>query len=65
MALKISKDEQAKRDATERKRHDCEVRYVAKQSAKWIKNHLKGVGEIRGELARIKLRSDVLKIWEK
>ena len=50
---------------TEEYRHQKEVEYVAKQSAKWIKNHLKGVGEIRGEPARIKLRSDVLKIWEK
>lgn len=45
---------------TEQFRHECEVRYVAKQSENWIKNHLRKVGQIRGEAAGIKLKNDVL-----
>jgi len=46
-------------------RHDCEKRFVAKQSAAWIKEFLEGVEKKRGIAARNKLRNDVLKIWEK
>jgi len=46
-------------------RHDCETRFVAQQSAAWIKEFLEGVEKKRGLVAKNKLRNDVLKIWEK
>ena len=50
---------------TEPERHRLEVEYVAKQSNEWIKTHLEGVKEKRGELAYQRLRQDVLKVWKK
>lgn len=50
---------------TEHHRHITEVNYVSQQSDEWIRSYLAGVEEKRGAAARIKLRSDVAKIWRK
>lgn len=43
-------------------RHECEVRYVAKQNSKWIKEFLEKVKVKRGDDAYHRLRNDVLKV---
>ena len=50
---------------TEQHRHECESRFVASKDAEWIKTHLAGVFEKRGESAYNKLRNDVDKLWKK
>lgn len=50
---------------TEAYRHQTEVNYVSQQSEEWIRTHLAGVEKVRGVAARVKLRSDVIKLWRK
>ena len=48
---------------TEQARHSCEVNYLCKHGADFIKSYLEKVQEKRGFLAYKKLRDDVAKIW--
>ena len=51
--------------STETERHQKEVKFVAAHDDDWIKTHLAGVFEKRGESAYNKLRNDVEKLWVK
>ena len=51
--------------ATEQARHSCEVNYLCKHGAEFIKNYLEKVQEKRGFDAYIKLRDDVAKLWKR
>ena len=51
--------------ATEQERHSCEVNYLCKHGADFIKSYLEKVHEKRGFESYKKLRDDVLKLWKK
>lgn len=48
-------------EATEQERHRCEVEFAESKEDQWIKEHLAGVFEKRGQVAYNKLRNDILK----
>ena len=47
--------------ATEKERHEAEVNYASQQTNEWIKEHLAGVFQKRGQVAYNMLRNDLLK----
>ena len=49
---------------TEQFRYEKEIEYVANQEDEWIRRYLVGIEKERGVAVRIKLRSDVAKVWK-
>ena len=62
--LKTRKSDTVYQD-TEKHRHECESRFVARKDDEWIIDHLEGVKEKRGFDAYKRLRDDVAILWKR